>query len=191
MPPLLHLDAAFSNESINEDFQRVQIIQDEIVMSETLTHTRLFWHLENSWKHKIALAILGKQSNITVIAMASNPLPSNFPQGREGGVRWFRLNLHKKLLARTRSFDQVSKCNSQIPGHHLWITLWMCKPLPQIARPYNIGPSKMTILCPLFPVYDPSVSSTCMHPNGMYLIPGARPKYSQCPFSTWSAPFVN
>ena len=92
----------------------------------------------NSWA--------GKQSNNAVIAMASNQSPSNFTQarekGREGGVRWFWLSLHKKLLARARSFDQVSKCNSQFPGHHLWITLWMCNPLSQIARPCIIYHSR-------------------------------------------------
>ena len=48
---------------------------------------------------------------------------------KEGG--WFWLNLHKKHSARPPSFAQVSKCNSQFSGHHLWITFRMCNALHQ------------------------------------------------------------
>ena len=105
------------------------------------------------WVDTSKAAILGKkdtilrkasqQSKIAIIATTYCSFQFHtWMIGREKEGGWFWLNLHKKHLARAPSFDQVSNCNSQFPGHHLWITFWMCNALHQIARPCNIDHSR-------------------------------------------------
>ena len=144
-------------------------------------------------------AILGKATNQILpslpwqsIDFQLHTLMIEAERGEGGGVdfgwtctksTWHERQVSTKFpTAIHNSLDTICGLHSECATHCIKLRAHVTLITPE--RPLS---KLLTILCPLFP----SLRSTCMHPIGMYLIPRVRLKYSQCPFSTWTAPFVN